>query len=97
MRTKKIENEMTNYKKEAIEKKKKGDSKGALLSLKKMKMREKEVAKLEGQSIMIEQQKSMIESSALDAETFKAMKAGSAAVEAAKKDLDIDDTHELLD
>ena len=46
------------------------------MALKKMKMKEKEVIKLEGQSVMLEQQKIMIESSSFDAATFEAMKAG---------------------
>ena len=48
MRAKKIGNEMETLRNQAIEKKKKKDNKGALMALKKMKMREKEVAKLEG-------------------------------------------------
>ena len=55
MRIKKIENDVTRLKKEALEKKKKKDDRGAVASLRKAKMYEKELAKLEGQSVMLEQ------------------------------------------
>ena len=50
--------------------------------LRKSKMHEKELVKLEGQSIILEQQKSMIENSKFDKETFESMKAGKMAFEA---------------
>ena len=56
MRKKKVENEAAKFKAEAIAKHKKGDKAGAALAMKKMKMREKEVIKLEGQEIIMEQQ-----------------------------------------
>ena len=55
MRIKKLENDSGMYKKQAIEKKKAGDSRGAVIALRKSKMYEKELAKLEGQSMMMEQ------------------------------------------
>jgi predicted HAD superfamily phosphohydrolase YqeG len=55
MRKKKVENEAAKFKLEAIAKHKKGDKAGAALAMKKMKMREKEVVKLEGQEIIMEQ------------------------------------------
>ena len=48
MRIKKIENDASSYKKLAIEKKKAGDSRGAVVALRKSKMYDKELAKLEG-------------------------------------------------
>ena len=46
--TKKIENDVNRLKQEALEKKKKKDDRGAVASLRKAKMMEKELAKLEG-------------------------------------------------
>ena len=48
MITKKIENDVNRLKQEALEKKKKKDDRGAVASLRKAKMMEKELAKLEG-------------------------------------------------
>ena len=48
MRTKKIENDVNRLKTEAMEKKKKKDDRGAIAALRKAKMMEKELAKLEG-------------------------------------------------
>lgn len=56
MRTKKIENDVLKFKQLAIEKKKKNDTRGAVQALRKAKMYEKELAKLEGQAMMLEQQ-----------------------------------------
>ena len=55
MRIKKIENDANDLKREAVERGKKKDKRGALHCLRKAKMQEKELAKLEGQSIMLEQ------------------------------------------
>lgn len=60
MRIKELENDVSAHKKLAVEKKKAGDSRGAVIALRKSKMYDKELAKLEGQSMMIEQQMQMI-------------------------------------
>ena len=75
MRIKKLEHDQENFKKQAIEKAKKGDKKAAALMLRKSKMVEGELVKLEGQSIMLEKQKQLIENSQFDKNTFDAMKA----------------------
>ena len=56
LRIKKIEGDVTRLKAEAIARKKKKDDRGAVACLRKAKMYEKELAKLEGQSAMLEQQ-----------------------------------------
>lgn len=81
MRIKKIENDANNYKKIAVEKKKAGDSRGAVIALRKSKMYDKELAKLEGQSMMIEQQMQMIQGAQFDSNTMQAMKAGKETME----------------
>ena len=55
MRIKKIEHDVAANKQVAMEKKKKKDDRGAIQALRKAKMLEKELTKLEGQSLMLEQ------------------------------------------
>ena len=57
MRIKKIEKNMVDFKQQALERMKKGEKKQAALLLRKSKMQEKELIKLEGQNIILEQQK----------------------------------------
>ena len=59
--------------------------------LRKSKMVEGELVKLEGQSIMLEKQKQLIENSQFDKNTFDAMKAGKQAVDANMKKINIDE------
>ena len=54
MRIKKIEHDVAANKQVAIEKKKKKDDRGAIQALRKAKMLEKELTKLEGQQLMLE-------------------------------------------
>ena len=54
MRIKKLENDQENFKKQAVAKAKAGDKKAGALLLRKAKMVEKELVKLEGQSIILE-------------------------------------------
>ena len=76
-----LENRTADLKKEALAKRKAKDERGALMALKKMKMFEKELQKLDGQSIMLEQQKMMIESTHFDVDVINGMKEGSKAME----------------
>ena len=54
-RIKVVENKSNDAKKVALERKKAGDQRGALQALKQSKMYEKELAKLDGQQLMLEQ------------------------------------------
>jgi len=92
-----VENKMADMKKEALEKRKKKDDRGALICLQKMKMYEKEVKKLDGQSIMLENQKMMIESTHFDKDVISGMKDGKNVMEQMNKEMDIDDIAELQD
>ena len=76
-----LEQRQADLKKDALAKRKAKDERGALMALKKMKMFEKEVMKLEGQSIMLTQQKMMIESTHFDVDVINGMKEGSKAME----------------
>ena len=59
---KKLENDSDNFRKEAVAKAKAGDKKKAANLLRRKKMVEDELVKLEGQSIILVKQMNMIES-----------------------------------
>ena len=65
------------------------------MALKKMKMFEKELQKLDGQSIMLEQQKMMIESTNFDVGVISGMKEGATAMEQMNKQMNVDDIADL--
>ena len=75
-----LENRTTALKQEALAKRKAKDERGALMALKKMKMFEKELQKLDGQCIMLEQQKMMIESTTFDVDVISGMKEGASTM-----------------
>jgi hypothetical protein len=97
MRIKKLENDATNYKKIAVEKKKNGDSRGAVIALRKSKMYDKELAKLEGQSMMIEQQMQMIQGAQFDSNTMQAMKVGKVTMDQLQAQTNADEIMDLQD
>lgn len=92
-----VENKIKDLKTEALTRRKAKDERGALMALKKMKMQEKEVQKLDGQSIMLEQQKMMIESTHFDKDVIVGMKEGKNAMDQMNKEMNIDDIAELQD
>ncbi|CDW78314.1 vacuolar sorting protein [Stylonychia lemnae] len=94
-RSKKIEMDMKRLLQEALEKKKAKDTRGAVFALKRKKMLEKEVAKLDGQMVLLEQQRLMIETSIQDAQVFQSLSAGSKTVDQLNKQLNIDDLEEV--
>jgi len=67
------------------------------MAMKQMKMYEKELAKLDGQQIMIDQQKMMIESTNFDAGVITSIKAGKDAMKEMNKNMNIDDIQDLKD
>ena len=58
-------------------------------------MLEKEVAKLDGQMALLEQQRMMIESNFQDVSVFTALKTGSQAMDQMNKQLNIDELEEV--
>ena len=92
-----LENRTGDLKKEALAKRKAKDERGALMALKKMKMFEKELQKLDGQSIMLEQQKMMIESTHFDVDVVNSMKSGATAMDQMNKQMNVDDIADLKD
>jgi len=65
-RIKVMENQVKDSRATALAKKKAGDIRGATMALKKMKMYEGEMTKLDGQQMMLEQQKMTIQSTMAD-------------------------------
>ena len=90
MRIKKLDNDQQMYKKQAIEKSKAGDKRAAVIALRKSKMFEKELAKLEGQQMMMEQQMGMITGAQFDNLTMGAMKDGKDMMDALQAKVDHD-------
>ena len=67
------------------------------MAMKKMKMNEKELAKLDGQQIMLEKQKVMIESANFDVGVINSISAGKDAIDQMNKQMNVDDIAEMKD
>ena len=65
------------------------------MQLRKAKMMDNELVKLEGQSIILEKQNQMIQNSKFDKDVFESMKAGKQAVEANQKQMNIDEMEDI--
>lgn len=81
----------------ALEKKRNKDNRGALHAMKSMKMHEKELNKIDGMKILLEQQKFMLESSQFDGMVIDGMQTGATALEQLQKKLDIDAFDKIKD
>ena len=96
-RIKVLEAKSDDLKQTAIAKKKAGDIRGATLAMKQYKMNTNELAKLDGQQIILEQSKMQIESANFDVGVVNAMRTGKDAIKAANKQINVDDIAELKD
>ena len=67
------------------------------MDMKQMKMREKEIAKLDGQMLVLQEQQMMIEGANNDQSVVNAMKQGAGAIKELNKQADVDDIAELQD
>ena len=65
--------------------------------LRKSKLIDSELTKLEGQSYMMAKQLNMIENTQFDKNVFESLKAGKQAVEANQKKMDIDEMEDIRD
>lgn len=92
-----MENKVKDAKATALAKKKAGDQRGAVLALKQMKMYEGEITKLDGQQIMLEQQKMTIQSTRADVDVVNSLKAGNQAITQMNGQMDVDTIAELQD
>ena len=68
-----LENKIKALKNEALTKKRNKDNRGAVHALKQSKMQEKEMGKLDGMKILLEQQKMAIESSSFDNQVYQGL------------------------
>lgn len=82
---------------EARLKSQKKDKNGALFALKRKKMYEAEVAKLQGARITLDSQILALESAAVNLETFRAMKAGANTMKGMRGNIDADKVDEMMD
>ena len=96
-RIKVLEMKVDELKQMAITKNKAGDKRGALMAMKNMKMYENELTKLDGQSMMLEQQKMMIQSANFDAGVINSLASGNKAINQLNKQMDVADLDELKD
>ena len=83
--------------KEAKEKMGKKDKRGALYCLKRKKMYEAEIEKINGARLTLEQQMIAIEATVTNAETVNALKSGAKAMQAARNNVDADTVGDLMD
>lgn len=90
---KKIEMALTEAKMKSAKK----DKNGALFALKRKKMYEAEVSKLQGARITLDSQILALESAAVNIETFKAMKSGANAMKGLRGDIDSDKVDDIMD
>ena len=97
MRIKKMEKEVEQNKLEAVTKGKKGDKSGAIIALKKSKMKAGEIAKLEGQQLIIEQQKIALEGAKFDGGVMNALSTGTSALKQVQAEVNIDKLDDLKD
>lgn len=75
----------------------KKDKKGALFAMKRKKMYEAEIEKIENVKMTLETQVMNLESAAQNAETFKAMKSGTDAMKAVRQEVGIENVDDMMD
>lgn len=75
----------------------KKDKKGALFAMKRKKMYEGEMEKIENVKMTLETQVMNLESAAQNAETFKVMKTGTDAMKQVRQDVGIDNVDDMMD
>ena len=92
-----MENKIRDSKAQALAKKKAGDQRGAVMALKQMKMFEGELTKLDGQQIMLEQQKMTIQSTHADVDVVNSLRAGNQAITNMNANMDVDSIADLQD
>lgn len=92
-----MQQRITTATQDAIKKKSSNDTKGALFELKRKKMFEEEVRKLQGARITLDSQIMALESAAINMETVKAMKTGADAMKNIHGNMDADKVDDLLE
>jgi charged multivesicular body protein 4 len=75
----------------------KGDKKGALFAMKRKKLYEAEIDKIQNVKMTLETQVMNLESAAQNAETFRAMEAGSKTMKKIREQVGIEDVDDIMD
>lgn len=83
--------------KEAKDKMAKKDKKGALFAMKRKKLYEKEMEKIQNVKMTLETQVINLESATQNADTFKAMHSGTSAMKKIRNDVGIDKVDDMMD
>mmetsp|Transcript_16263 Transcript_16263/g.23612 ORF Transcript_16263/g.23612 Transcript_16263/m.23612 type:complete len:224 (+) Transcript_16263:33-704(+) len=92
-----LENKIEALVREAKAKMAKGDKKGALFAMKRKKMYEGEADKIQNVKMTLETQVINLESAAQNAETYKAMKAGTSTMAKIRTDVGIEKVDDIMD
>ena len=82
---------------EAIRLKNSKNTRGAVLALKKRNMMEKELNKLGGMKLMVEQEKIQVEASINNVDIFKALKQGNSIIKSSKHEANLEGFQDLRD
>jgi charged multivesicular body protein 4A/B len=82
---------------EAKEKNAKGDKRGALFAMKKRKLHENEIAKIENVKMTLETQAINLEGATQNIETFDSMKSGNSAMKSIRKLFGIEQVDKIID
>ena len=96
-RIKVMENKIKDAKASAVTKKRAGDQRGAIMAMKNMKMYEGELTKLDGQQIMLEQQKMTIISTVGDHEVIKTLITGNEQIKQISAQVDVNDIDDIME
>ncbi|CAG9319558.1 unnamed protein product [Blepharisma stoltei] len=92
-----LQNKAQNELQQALQRKKVGDRSGALICLKRKKMYESEVAKLEGSRMNLEQQLFAIEGASMNKNIFDSLKTGNQVLKDVHGEIKIEDVDRLKD
>lgn len=92
-----LQNKASNEMKDALNRKKLGDRSGALICLKRKKLYEGEIGKLEGARMNLEQQLFAIEGASMNKNIFDSLKTGNQVLKQVHGDMKIEDVDKLKD
>lgn len=92
-----LQNKAQNEMKEALQRKKLGDKSGALIALKRKKLYEGEIGKLEGARMNLEQQLFAVEGASMNKNIFDSLKTGNTVLKQMHGNMKIEDVDKLKD
>ena len=92
-----LQNKAQNEMKDALQRKKQGDKSGALIALKRKKLYESEIGKLEGARMNLEQQLFAVEGASMNRNIFESLKTGNNVLKQMHGNMKIEDVDRLKD